>query len=60
MCTEDQAIPKFAQEAMMQGTGMEWKVKEMGGSHNAPFLKKPEETCKMLEDFVEGFLKLDA
>ncbi len=58
VCTDDQAIPKFGQEAMMQGAGMEWAVKEMAGSHNCPFLKKTEEAAGMVDAFVEGFLKL--
>lgn len=58
VCTEDEAIPKFGQEAMMQGTGVEWAVREMAGSHNAPFLKKAEEAAGAVDAFVEGFLKL--
>ena len=58
VCTEDQAIPKFGQEAMMQGTGVDWAVKEMVGSHNSPFLKKMEEAAGAVAAFVEGFLKL--
>lgn len=60
VCTEDKAIPKFGQEAMMQGTGKDWSVREMVGSHNSPFLKKVEEAAGAVDAFVAGFLKLDA
>ena len=59
-CAEDQAIPKVGQEAMMQGTGMSWVVKEIVGSHNSPFLKKTGEAVRAVEEFVEGFLSLGA
>lgn len=58
VCTEDQAIPKFGQEAMMQGTGVEWAVREIVGSHTSPFLKKMEEAAGAVDAFVDGFLKL--
>lgn len=58
VCTEDQAIPKFGQEAMMQGTGMDWNVKEIVGSHNSPFMKKTQEAVKAVEELVEQFLAL--
>ena len=58
VCTEDLAIPQFAQEAMMRGTGQAWAVKEMVGSHNCPFLKQAKEAARAVDDFVEAFLKL--
>ncbi|CAF9935010.1 MAG: hypothetical protein ALECFALPRED_006212 [Alectoria fallacina] len=60
VCTEDQAIPKFGQEAMMQATGLNWAVREMMGSHNSPFLKKTDEAVEAVDAFVGGFLKLGA
>ena len=54
-CTEDRAIPKFAQEAMMHGTGKKWIVKELECSHSAPFLSKIEEAVQALEGFVRVF-----
>ena len=56
--TEDLAVPQFAQEAMIRGTGQAWMVKEMVGSHNCPFLKETEEAARAVDDFVEVFLKL--
>ena len=58
VCTEDQAILEFAQEAMMQGTGKDWVVREMVGSHNVAFLKKIDEAAAAVDAFVDGFLKL--
>lgn len=60
VCTDDLAVPKFGQEAMMQGTGKRWVVKEMVGGHNTPFLKKTQEAAGLVDAFVGGFLKLDA
>ena len=59
ICAEDQAVPKFGQEAMIQGTGMDWTVREITGSHTSPFLKKEQEAVRMVEEFAEAFLKLD-
>ena len=42
----------------MQGTGKDWVVKEIVGSHNSAFLKKTEEAAAAVEAFVDGFLKL--
>ena len=56
VCTEDQAIPKIGQQIMMQLTGQQWKVKELVGSHNAPFLLKEQEAAQMVEDFITSFL----
>ena len=55
VCTEDQAIPKLGQEAMMQGTGKNWIVRELQGSHNAPFLAKTQEAVEAVEAFVQLF-----
>ena len=57
MCTEDQAIPRSGQEAMMEATGQEWIVKELRGSHNAPFLTKPQEAVEAVDIFVQHFLR---
>lgn len=58
VCTEDRAIPKFAQEAMMQGSGQRWNVKEFNGSHSAPFMSRAGETVEALENFVQIFLEV--
>ena len=44
--------------AMMEKTGLKWAVKEKPWSHTCPFLKEPEETARIMEEFVEGFLKV--
>lgn len=60
VCTEDEAIPKIGQEAMMQGTAMSWNVNEIKGSHMSPFLKDMEEAAEAVGAFVEQFLGLGA
>lgn len=55
VCTEDRAIPQFAQHAMMQGIGKSWIVQELEGSHSAPFLSKIREAVEALEGFVRSF-----
>lgn len=60
MCTEDQAVPKFGQEAMMQGIGKEWMVKELQGSHNAPFLSnKTQDAVDAVDNFIYAFFSRD-
>lgn len=57
VCTEDQAVPKLGQEAMMQGTGKDWIVTELRGSHNAPFLsEKTHEAVDAIDGFINAFL----
>ena len=55
MCTEDKAIVKAGQEAMIQYSGQHWIVKELQGSHMAPFLLKQHETAEMVANFIESF-----
>ena len=57
ICTEDRAIPQVAQEAMMQGSGQRWTVKEFKGSHCAPFMSRVGEALEALESFVQTFLE---
>lgn len=58
ICAQDRAIPRFAQEAMMQSIGQKWHVKELDCSHSAPFLSRTNETLKALESFVQIFLEI--
>lgn len=60
VCTEDRAIPKFGQEAMMEGTGISWITRELNGSHNSPFLKMTDEAADIVDQFVMRFLGLAA
>ena len=55
VCTEDRAITKFGQKAMMQGIGKKWNVKELEGSHSAPFLSKTEGAVQALVGYVRIF-----
>lgn len=54
-CTDDAAIPRYAQEGMMRRSEVKWVVKEMDGSHTSPFLKWPGQTAKAVDAFVAGF-----
>ena len=36
---------------------MDWVVREMGGIHNSPFLKKAEEAAGAVDEFVDGLLR---
>ena len=60
VCTEDKAIPKFGQEAMMEGRGVIWITREIYGRHNSPFLKMTEEAADIVDQFVMKFLGLSA
>ena len=51
---QDRAIPVPGQEATVQGSGMEIVVKEIDSSHS-PFLSKPGETARLLEEFAIMF-----
>ena len=57
VATEDLAVPKAAQEGMMADTGQEWIVREIAGSHNAPFLSKVSETLLHLQSMIDSFEK---
>ena len=39
----------------MHGTGKKWIVKELEGSHSAPFLSKIKDAVQALEAFVRIF-----
>lgn len=57
VCTEDRAVPKDGQEAMMQGTGKDWIVKELQGSHNAPFMSaRTQQAVDMVDGFIQAFI----
>ena len=55
LLSQDQAIPKAGQEAMIQYSGQEWIVKEMVAGHNAPFTTKVDEAVSVVEDMVNSF-----
>lgn len=55
MTTEDRAVPKDAQYAMMAATKQVWIVKEMECSHCAPFINRIDETIQLLQGLVGRF-----
>ncbi|KAL9120726.1 MAG: hypothetical protein Q9187_002714 [Circinaria calcarea] len=59
VCTEDEAIVKAGQEAMMQYSGQHFMVKELQGSHMAPFLLKSRQTAEMVTGFIKSFRQAD-
>ncbi|EGD98236.1 Alpha/beta-hydrolase [Trichophyton interdigitale] len=55
VATNDLAVPKDAQYAMIAGTGQEWKIKEVPQSHCAPFKVDLDESVKIVGEFIEAF-----
>lgn len=55
-CAQDRAIPAFAQDLMVQHSGVEWVVKELDGSHS-PFLSRPAELAGCLAKLAEEFVR---
>ena len=55
VCTDDKAIPREAQDGMIKGSGLEWEVREMHCSHNAPFTPKEKETAEIIMNFIDKF-----
>ncbi|MCJ1283374.1 hypothetical protein MMC26_002702 [Xylographa opegraphella] len=53
-CTEDQAIPLAAQQAMVQNSGVEWAVRTMRAAHS-PFLSDPGLLAALVAEFVRDF-----
>ncbi|KAL3465554.1 hypothetical protein BJX64DRAFT_56032 [Aspergillus heterothallicus] len=53
--TEDLAVPKVAQSAMIAGTQKSWMMKEMGCSHCAPFISRIPESVELVFGFLRGF-----
>lgn len=50
---EDQAVPKAAQNQMIEGTGKEWIVREMpSSSHMAPFLTLTEVSIQLVNEIL--------
>ncbi|MCJ1311313.1 hypothetical protein MMC25_004984 [Agyrium rufum] len=53
---DDQAIPAFGQDAMVQASGVEWITKKFDTSHS-PFLSKPKELAETLVSLAADFEK---
>jgi hypothetical protein len=57
-CMQDAILPPFVQDAMMQGTGVEWIVRDIEAAHS-PFLGKPEKLTGLLRDLASQFQVVD-
>jgi hypothetical protein len=57
-CMNDAVLPLAVQDAMIQGTGVEWIVRDIAFGHS-PFLGKPEELTGLLGEFVKEFQGTD-
>ncbi|KAI5302198.1 hypothetical protein KEM56_000929 [Ascosphaera pollenicola] len=54
LAQDDQTIPYFAQELMLEYSGVDWETRTMDTGH-CPFLSKPQETAEVMEDLISGF-----
>ena len=51
----DNALPPEAQKAMVDGSGVEWDVKELDSSHS-PMVSKMEEVVKFLDEKAKQYI----
>ncbi|KAL8688713.1 MAG: hypothetical protein Q9218_005447 [Villophora microphyllina] len=52
---EDQALPPFAQDAFVAGSGAEWEVQKLDTSHS-PFLSEPKQLAAIVRAKVMAFV----
>ncbi len=52
--TQDQALPPFAQDMFVSGSGVAWKVLKLDSSHS-PFLSGPENLANIVEENIQAF-----
>ena len=55
-CTEDAALLPHVQDALMEGSGVGWTVKEITAGHS-PFMSRPKELVQALNELVDEFEK---
>ncbi|KAL9087541.1 MAG: hypothetical protein Q9165_006652 [Trypethelium subeluteriae] len=55
-CTEDTALSPSSQDALMEGSGVKWIVKEIVAGHS-PFMSTPRELGQALKELVDEFEK---
>ncbi|KAI4244337.1 MAG: hypothetical protein L6R40_003063 [Gallowayella cf. fulva] len=53
-CTLDNAIPPFAQDAMLQNSGVQWEIQDFATGH-APFLSQPRRLAMWTDRTIEKF-----
>ncbi|KAL9600822.1 MAG: hypothetical protein Q9219_002960 [cf. Caloplaca sp. 3 TL-2023] len=51
---QDQALPPFAQDAFVDGSGVQWDVQRLDASHS-PFLSEPKPLSDIMVEKVEAF-----
>lgn len=56
-CADDRAIPSFAQDGMMAGTGVEWDVHNFETSHS-PFLSQPQQLAETIVGLAKKWSEL--
>lgn len=56
-CSQDEAIPAFIQDKMVQHSGVKWVVENFDTSHS-PFLSRPVELAGCLARLAEDFATL--
>ena len=52
--TQDQALPPFAQDLFVSGSGVAWKVLKLDTSHS-PFLSVPDKLADIVEEEIHEF-----
>lgn len=52
---QDQALPPFAQDAFVAGSGAEWNVQKLDTSHS-PFLSRPKQLAAIVVENVKAFV----
>ena len=52
---QDQALPPFAQDLFVNGSGVTWDLVKLDTSHS-PFLSTPENLASIVEEKVQTFI----
>ena len=52
--TQDQALPPFAQDAFVAGSGVAWNVQKLDTGHS-PFLSEPEKLAAIVQSNIKAF-----
>ncbi|KAL9036130.1 MAG: hypothetical protein Q9180_004477 [Flavoplaca navasiana] len=55
LTSQDEALPAFAQEAFVRGSGVEWNVHQLDTSQS-PFLREPEQLAAIVEVKVKDYV----
>lgn len=51
---QDQALPPFAQDAYLAGSGTEWTVQRLDTSHS-PFFSEPQKLAELVIKYAQDF-----